>query len=156
MGRIVARRLGLRFVDVDDLVVQMAGRSIADIFSAQGEETFRRMESDCLRRIADEAEAVVVAAGGGAPMRADNRGFFRNHARTFYLCLPFHELANRVTDDGTRPLLARPEDELQALYRLRSPVYEELGERVDTAGKTPEEVARIIHERLEPPAVLPG
>jgi shikimate kinase len=156
VGRILAERLELRFVDLDEHVVEMAGRSIAEIFSEQGEEAFRRLESVCLRRLAESGEALVLATGGGAPIPAANRHFFRHHARTFYLASPYGELAARAPRDGTRPLLSRPEGEIEALYNRRRPVYEELGERVETSGRTPEEVARIIHEMLEPPIVLPG
>jgi len=147
VGRILARRLGRTFVDMDEHIVSRSGRSIAAIFAAEGEEAFRRLETECLADLARK-RGQVVAAGGGAPMAPRNRDFFRTHARTFYLALPFQVVAARASNDGTRPLLTRPREELEAMYRARLPVYEELGRKVDTLGLTPDEVAERILELL--------
>jgi shikimate kinase len=144
VGRILARRLGMSFVDLDDLIVSRAGRSIAAIFAAEGEPAFRRMETECLLEIAHKPPC-VLGAGGGAPVAPANHDFFRTVARTFYLVMPFGHVAARTVNDGTRPLLTRPPGELEALYRQRLPVYQHLGRSVDTEGLTPDQVAdRIV------------
>ncbi len=147
VGLILARRLGLEFVDLDQLVARSQGRSIAQIFQTDGEEVFRRMESECLRTLMDRPPC-VLATGGGTPIRPENRDFFLTHARTFYLALPFRDLMARTGSDGTRPLLARPKKEIEALYRSRVQVYRMLGEVVPARGCSPDEVARTILERL--------
>ena len=72
VGREVARRLGWRFVDIDDEIVRVAGKSIERIFSAQGEAHFRRLESQCLSGVA-KGEHQVVSTGGGIIMEEGNR-----------------------------------------------------------------------------------
>lgn len=143
VGRILAPRLGVPFVDLDELIAIEAGLSIPDIFRIRGEEAFRRAESACIERMG-RAPAAVVAAGGGAPLRPENRRFFLEQARTFYLALPFEELAARTAGDGSRPLRSRSVEDLKLLYEARLPVYEELGFRVDATGRSPEEIAESI------------
>ena len=143
VGRILAPRLGVPFVDLDELIAVEAGMSIPEIFRGRGEEAFRVMESACLERVG-RAGAAVVAVGGGAPLRRENRRFFQERARTYYLALPFAELAARTSADTSRPLRSRSLDELRLLYESRLPIYEELGLRVDAAGRSPVEIAESI------------
>jgi shikimate kinase len=90
---------------------------------------------------------VVIAAGGGAPVREANRPFFRE-AATFYLEISFEEFLQRTAASRERPLLGRPPEELAALFAARLPVYREVGERVLSEGRTPAQVAEEILERL--------
>ena len=143
VGRLLARRLGYRFVDVDALIEEREGRSIREIFAAQGEEAFRRLESRALRELT-AAQAIVAAAGGGAPIRPENRLFFTESARTFYLEVSFDEFLERTGADPARPLLERGTEELRKLYDERRPVYESLGRPVSTAKRSPAAVAEEI------------
>jgi shikimate kinase len=144
VGRILASRLGAEFVDLDGLIVSSAGTSIADIFRTRGEQAFREIESACLREVSAAAGLTVLATGGGAPVRPENRLFFRERALTFYLTAPFDVLASRTAGDAGRPLRGGSLEEVRRLYESRLPVYEELGRRVDTQGRMPEEVAGVI------------
>ena len=144
VGRLLARRLGYRFVDVDALIEEREGRSIREIFAAEGEEAFRRLESRALRELA-AAQAIVAAAGGGAPIRPENRLFFTESARTFYLEVSFDEFLERTGADPARPLLERGTEELRKLYENRRPIYESLGRPVSTAGRSP---AAVVEEIL--------
>ena len=152
LGRILGLRMGRRFVDLDDLIVADAGLSIAEIFRQSGEERFRDLESAALAR-ALAGEPVVLAPGGGAPMRPANRALLRERARTFFLDVPFDELRRRTAGDTGRPLRSRPSRELQALHESRLPVYRELGELIDAGDRSPDEVAALILEKL---GRLPG
>jgi shikimate kinase len=143
VGRLLARRLGYRFVDVDERIESRAGMSIREIFAAEGEEAFRRLESETLEDLAGE-ERIVAAAGGGAPVPVRNREFFAGAAASFYLEVSFEEFLRRTGSDPARPLLQRGTGELRSLYEQRRPVYESLGRRIPTEGRTPEEIVEEI------------
>jgi shikimate kinase len=143
VGRLLARELGYRFVDADQLIEKQTGRSIREIFAEKGEEEFRRLESLALEGLSRKRR-VVIAAGGGAPIRLENRSFFTGSATTFYLSVSFEEFLRRTGIDPARPLLARGREELQELYNSRRPVYESLGRRIATDGRAPAEVAAEI------------
>jgi shikimate kinase len=142
VGRLLARRIGWAFVDLDTLIVEKAGKSVAEIFSDSGEAAFREIESRCLRELGDR-ERVVVAAGGGAAVAEANRGFFAA-ASTFHLAVSLETALTRTGADTARPLLSRGPAVLRELFASRLPVYRSLGAEVDTEGRGPEEVAAVI------------
>jgi shikimate kinase len=146
VGRLLAARLGYAFLDVDDWLENRDGRPIRRIFQESGEEAFRELESSALRELSSR-QRVVVAAGGGAPVREANRGFFRQ-AATFYLEISFEEFLRRTEASPDRPLRDRPLEELARLFESRLPVYRELGERVASEARAPAEVVEEILERL--------
>ena len=143
IGRLLAEALGYRFVDADGLIERGRGRTIREIFAVEGEPEFRRLESEALASLAQQ-EGLVVAAGGGAPMVAENRGFFAEKAVTFYLEVPLEEALRRIGGDPARPLLARGPRQLRLLYEQRLPVYAALGRPVRTGGRKPAEVVSEI------------
>ena len=146
VGRLVAARLGYAFLDLDERIQARRGLSVQQIFQSAGEEAFRELESFALRELGSRRR-VVVAAGGGAPVREANRWFFRE-SRTFYLEISFAEFLRRTASSPNRPLRGRPEAELQALFDGRLPVYRELGDTVVSEGRVPAQVAAEILERL--------
>ncbi len=150
VGRLLAHRLGYRFLDLDEAIERQAERSVPEIFRAEGEEGFREREHRALRALT-RRRRLVIAAGGGAPVPERNRGFFRNSAFTVYLDVSFEEFRRRIGRMGTdpsRPMLARPPDQVRALYEKRQPVYRQLGAPVRTDGRTPEQVLEQILELL--------
>ncbi|UCF97816.1 MAG: shikimate kinase [Spirochaetaceae bacterium] len=148
VGRLVASRLGYRFLDLDVLIVENAGKSIREIFDQDGEERFRQIESDALYSLR-EMNRLVIATGGGAPIRQENQEFFENLAQTFYLEVSFPEFLKRTGRDRARPLLDRPERELRNLYDSRLPVYRSLGQRILTDSRRPEEITAEILNKLK-------
>jgi shikimate kinase len=152
VGALLARRLAWEFVDVDALIEAGAGATIADLFSARGEEHFRSLESAGLRGLAGRA-GLVVAVGGGAPLGGQNRWFFTAPVTAvFHLHVPLERALARAGDGRSRPMLARGADEVRRLYEERLPRYRELGIEIATDGVTADEVAGRIVERL---AALP-
>lgn len=147
VGRLVAGRLGYRFLDLDTLIVENAGKSIREIFDEDGEEVFRQIETDALYSLR-EMHRLVIATGGGAPMRQENQEFFENLAATFYLEVSYHEFLKRTGKDHARPLLDRPEKQLKILYKSRLPIYRSLGQRIFTDSRKPEDIAAEILEIL--------
>lgn len=144
-GRALAGLLGWEFLDLDLEVEEVAGRSIAELFAEHGEEHFRALESEALAR-ALERRRVVIATGGGILLREANRRRLEGR-RVFYLHASPTEILRRLRGSSSRrPLLAGgdPEARVRSLYAEREALYASVGERVDTEGRTTEEVARDI------------
>lgn len=147
VGRILAVRLGVPFVDLDETIEAGEGRSIAEIFEGDGEEAFRAIESAHLAGACVRPRA-VISTGGGVVLRAENRAALRRWGIVVYLRAAASTLAARLsgTERARRPLLAGAdaEERLLALLASRRPFYEEADLVVDTDGLTPEEVAALI------------
>lgn len=130
LGRRLARRLGYKFVDTDNLVEQQVGAPIADIFYYEGEEYFRRAERSALEGLADMTENVVVATGGGMPTWGDNMAWMNAHGMTVYISRTCEHILSRLTDYGRekRPMFrGKSDEELLAFMRSqmaeREPFY---------------------------------
>lgn len=142
VGRLLAERLGRRFVDLDDAIGARAGRSIADIFREGGEVAFRKLELEALRQALAEPE-VVLATGGGAACREPNLSMMLAAAKVVALSAPPEEILRRTGRRSGRPLLDGAADPLAAardLLEEREPFYARAHIRVDTVNKRPEEV----------------
>ncbi|MGD0727806.1 MAG: shikimate kinase [Spirochaetia bacterium] len=150
VGRILADRLGYELVDTDALLEERAGAPIAEIFRAQGEPAFRALESEVLRAVADRRRS-VIATGGGAPAHPPNRDFFTRGDAIFHLRVSLETARERAGEKADRPLLAQDPEAVRRLYQGRQPVYEELGQSVDTDGRTPAAVAAEIMRLLRSP-----
>jgi shikimate kinase len=124
VGRRLAARLGLAFVDADGEIETAAGMSIADIFSAHGEAYFRSGEARVIARLL-EGGPQVLATGGGAIMNPDTRAAIRAKAVSIWLNAEYDVLLRRVRRRTDRPMLktADPADTLRRLLAERSPVY---------------------------------
>jgi shikimate kinase len=147
IGRLLAARLGYAFLDLDAWIERQQGQSVRQIFETEGEEAFRELESSALRQFS-ACRRVVIAAGGGAPVREANRFFFLE-AATFYLEISFEEFLRRTAGSPDRPLRGRPLEELRALFEQRLPVYRELGVIVSSEGRASAQVAKEILEKLK-------
>ncbi len=105
LGKKLAARLGLSFLDTDSFLESKQGRTITEIFEQEGEGYFRKLEAEYLRELAD-IERVVVATGGGLPCYQQNMDWMNEQGVTIYLEVPEDVLVNRVlTDNNKRPLL---------------------------------------------------
>lgn len=136
VGPALAMRLGLDFVDLDEVICQRVGMSIAEIFEREGEASFRRRESEIL---ADHLEGppLVIATGGGIVEREENRRRLGAEARTVWLDVRFDTVCRRLQSDANprpRPLLRQLGWEgLRLLHRRRRPLYASCARwRVDT------------------------
>jgi len=144
VGPLVAGALGLQFKDSDEDIVALAGKPIPEIFFDDGEEHFRKLESQALGTALREFGG-VLALGGGAVLAEENRAMLRGH-RVVYLSVGFADAIGRVGLGAGRPLLAvNPRATLRHLLDQRRPLYEEVAAvTVDTDGTTPEEVAAAV------------
>jgi shikimate kinase len=150
VGRLLAARLGLPFVDSDAVIEQRSGRAIKDIFATDGEPYFRELEHQTVTELVSGPDA-VISLGGGAVTDERTRTVLRG-ARVVHLHVGYREAMARVRRDELRPLLKR--SDLDELYRQRIPVYQDVSVvAVDTDGRRPDSVVQEIVERLE---ALPG
>jgi len=117
LGRRIAERMGREFVDMDELIVRMAGRSIPEIFSDSGEEAFRRLETEAARTCGKE-KGLVIAAGGGAVTREETMQALCQNGEVLYLERALERLAT-----AGRPLSAGGMSTLRAMYEKRLPLY---------------------------------
>lgn len=150
VARELARRLGWEWVDADVEVELRAGLSIAEIFAARGEEAFRDLESRVLAELAPRRR-LVLAAGGGAVLRGENRALLRQCGRVIWLKAEPATLWKRIQSDaateGRRPRLTSRggEAEIMELLAQRTPLYQECADlAVDTEGKSAAQVAQEI------------
>lgn len=152
VGRILAGKLGLPFVDSDDEVEKAAGCSIEDIFSIYGEAAFRDVEERVIQRLL-EGPAKVVSSGGGAYMNERTRARIAEAALSVWLRADLNVLEKRTRRrTAGRPLLkdVDPRDKLQQLIKERYPVYEQADIIIDSVDETPERTADKIIEQLAP------
>ncbi|MGI5836882.1 MAG: shikimate kinase [Chloroflexota bacterium] len=153
VGRLLATQLGWEFFDTDADVERTAGRRIHEIFSAEGEATFRRFEAEAVKRALGGRKR-VVAVGGGAIMDPINRQEISRGNVVVLLEANIDTLISRLTKDAAdepRPLLASgdPRTRLLALMAARDPIYRSIaGIVVDTEGLDIEQVTASIAGKL--------
>jgi shikimate kinase len=142
IGRRVARRLGLPFIDADAEIVKAAGRSVADIFETLGEAAFRDGERKVIARLLD-GDRQVLATGGGAFMNAETRAHIRERGISVWLRADLDLLVERTSRRDGRPLLKNRDIRatLAELMTERYPVYAQADIIVDTSSEPPETTA---------------
>jgi shikimate kinase len=150
IGRRLASRVGLSFIDADSEIERAAGCSIADIFKRYGETAFRDGERRVMARLLSGAPS-ILAAGGGAFMDPQTRALIRTHAVSVWLRADLDTLAQRTTGRSHRPLLnsGNPRDTLAALMEKRYPVYAEADITVDTGLDNPNVTCTRVLSALE-------
>ena len=145
VGRLLAQRLGLRFIDADDEIQEAAGCSIEDIFATQGEAVFREGERKVIARLL-AGPVHVLATGGGAFQNASTRAVIAERAVSVWLKADFDVLWERVSRRTNRPMLKTPDPQrtLSDLIEQRYPVYA-LADLavVSRAGPVEETVTRV-------------
>ena len=124
----IAAATGWTLVDLDAEIVKAAGRTIPEIFAAEGEAVFRAIEKDCLRRICEDAGTKVVALGGGALLDSENRATAEAAGRVVLLDCDVETLKSRMTG-GDRPLSADAA-KLEALVKARAAHYASFPRRI--------------------------
>ena len=135
VGRRLAQRLGLDFVDGDDAIEEAAHMTVSDIFAQLGEAEFRAGEARVMRRLL-EGPPIVLATGGGAVLNPETRELMKQHATSVWLRADLKVVAQRVQRRDTRPLL-RGKDPLVALTAMsevRYPIYEGVADVVVDVG----------------------
>lgn len=146
VGRVLARLLSCRFIDLDSEIVSASGCSINEIFARDGETAFRILESEQLERVLMENNSAVIATGGGAVIAEQNRRLMRNRAVIVNLKVTLAQVLARLHGCTNRPLLAgeKAPELVKALMEAREDFYADADIQIDTGGKSVEDVAMEI------------
>ncbi len=145
VGRVLARRLGVQFTDVDALIVARTDKSIADMFLQDGEDAFRELERAVVAEALEGTDG-VLALGGGSILAAETRQRLRGH-RVVHLTVGLSDGLRRTGMSTARPLLAgvNPRSTFKALLDARLPLYREVAVvEVDTFRRSANQVARAV------------
>ena len=147
VGRLLAQRMAWKFVDLDALIEEAEGKTVAEIFSLAGEPAFRRREQELLRRMVQEmpqAGGRVVALGGGTFAQPANLELLRRaQAITIWLECPVEQLLMRCALMANRPLF-RDESSFRKLYEERLPTYRQASFTVHSGPGDPRDVVQQI------------
>lgn len=152
IGRYLAKRWSMPFVDVDVAIEEHIGCTIRDFFAKEGESRFRDVEQEVLAALLARPEKTVVATGGGAVLKAENRQELAGHAQVVYLSASPHEIAKRLQRDTQRPLLQvdNPLQRLLDLHAIRDPLYKEVADFVVAgSGLSAAQVAQRVAMQIE-------
>lgn len=150
IGRHLARQLKLEFVDSDHEIEDRTGARIPLIFEIEGEEGFRKRETAMIDELTQRPD-IVLATGGGAVLREENRTYLHERGTVVYLHAELDDLLERTSKDRNRPLLqtADPRAKLAALIEERDPLYREVAHLVIDTGRTnPKKLASLIIKKL--------
>lgn len=136
VGKQLARRLKLAFLDSDHVIEERLGCSIREFFEREGEDRFRDVEQEVIDELS-RGQACVLSTGGGAVLRPANRQHLHERGRVVYLRSTPEDVYRRVRHDRNRPLLlvADPLQRLRDLYDARDPLYRETAHYVIDTGR---------------------
>jgi len=145
VGKRLAKKLGWKFIDLDEEIERSEKRQVSDIFREHGEAHFRQLERTCLERLstAPFATKSIIALGGGTFLNPENRAIAEKTGLTVWLKVSFATIAGRVKIDGTRPNFSS-RDQAQSLYESREPYYALAKLHVSADDGTPETIADEI------------
>lgn len=153
IGKLLAKKFELPFFDTDQQIEQNTGKTIAQIFEQEGEESFRIMEKELIQSFT--IQKGIVATGGGLPCFHSNMEKLSALGTVVYLDLDFELLLGRFranAEQKTRPLLSQEEDLRQVLEKLwnkRSAIYEQATVRIEVARKSKKDLVNEIFETVK-------
>jgi len=151
VGAMLSERLGVSFLEIDELVEREAGMSLAQIFDLQGEAYFRQIEQEILSRLLSGGTPAVLAAGGGVVTEPETFAFLCRHAYTIWLKATPQDHWDRVLAQGDRrPMKNRPDamEELERLWSERARAYGRADLVVSTSHRDAEDVVGEIMQAL--------
>lgn len=151
LGKQLALALKLPFVDLDQEIVRKEKKSIAQIFTDEGEDHFRALEKEHLHRWTTSAEAFVMATGGGAPCFFSNLKDMNDAGHTIFLDVPVDEIVRRLekTPLESRPLMAQVNDtsirqKVEALRQARLAVYQQAQIHIQSSNPLVSEILEVL------------
>ncbi len=147
VAKLLAARLGMEVVSLDQEIVRQAGRSIPEIVAADGWPAFRDLEAEVTKQVA-QRDRVIIDAGGGVILRPENVDHLRRRGKLVWLRASVSVIVGRIEGGTQRPPLTAGRsftEEVEEVLRERTPLYEAAADyQVDTDGRTPEEVAAAV------------
>lgn len=151
IGRALAQELNLEFVDSDKEIEERTGADIPWIFDVEGEEGFRNREQQVLDELTRQ-DGIVLATGGGAVVRVENRNALAGRGLVVYLHTTIDQQTARTSKDRRRPLLQSddPRAVLEKLMTVRDPLYREIADVIiDTDGRSARAMAQALCRQLQ-------
>ena len=145
IGKMLAKKNHLSFIDTDHEIIRSCGYSIPDIFEEFGEEHFRGLETEQLRKM-NAIENHVISTGGGIILRDDNEKLMKDLGIIIFLDININSQIDRVKNRKNRPLLNNKslKDNLLSLKKIRDPIYKKISNYIiDVSGK---ERGQVINE----------
>ena len=146
VGKRLAEKLGMDFIDTDEYIVETRKKTIPEIFAEKGEEGFRDIETEAVRYLRETCSNTVISTGGGAVLRDENARLLKETGRVFYLYATPEETFNRVKGDTGRPLLdSESEEKLKEkivnMLNVRYHAYMRTADyRIDTDGRSVDDI----------------
>ncbi|HHW46296.1 MAG TPA: shikimate kinase [Clostridiales bacterium] len=150
VGKALAVKLNLQFIDMDSEIERIAGMAVSEIFEIYGEDHFRKIESDVCRALGQKQD-LVIASGGGALLKPENQRALSENGIIVFLDVPAEIIIKRLEHDSSRPLLNR-QDKAAAIHNLmrqRLPIYQSAADFAVNGEGSAEEVADRIISNLK-------
>lgn len=145
VGKLLAKRLNINFVDIDKVIVEKEKRSINDIFAINGEPYFRKIEKETLQEISNQ-KGQVVSCGGGIVLDSDNIALMKQTGKMIALAASIDIILERTKNNTNRPLLnvTNPKEKIAELLERRKPYYLKADFTIDTSDLSVKEVVEKI------------
>lgn len=148
VGVILAKTLGMDFVDADILITQREGHTLQEILDSRGLDAFLQAEEEAVLSLA--CRGTVIATGGSVPLREGAMAHLRQNGTFVYIDVPLEELTRRINNISTRGIAFAPGQTLADLYTLRTPIYRRWADvTVEVADNATERVVEEIIRRIE-------
>src|SRR5262245_54395544 len=148
VGPLLAAKLDRQFIDLDRVIEAKVGCAITELIEREGEECFRQIETETLREAASHSGA-IIAPGGGAITRAENRELMLSLGITIWLDAPFELCWRRIQQDGATRPLAPNEESARARYEQRKPLYRQASIHIPiNESHAPDHISETIFGKL--------
>lgn len=152
IGRKLSYKVQKTLIDTDKQIEKEQNQTISEIFEKEGEESFRRMETEYLKSLIGNCRNQIISTGGGLPMREENRQLLKQLGCVVFLRVTVETIYERLCNDTTRPLLQgeNPQQKIAKLLEKRAAVYESAADIIiDTDDKDFEQILSEIQEALK-------
>lgn len=132
LGIKLSYRLKMPLIDTDKCIEREQGCTISELFEQRGEEYFRQLETECIRKAGQQKGTNIISVGGGLPVREENRAILKELGMVVYLRIRPETVYDRLKDDTTRPLLQgeNPQQKIEQLMQSREAYYEETADYI--------------------------
>lgn len=149
IGKIIAKKTGKKFIDMDSYIEEKAEMKISEIFERFGEAKFRDMEYEACKELS-EMNGIVIASGGGAFTFGRNVEVFKGKDTIVFLNVPLETIKYRLRNDKVRPLLQRPDKDkaMEELYNKRFSIYKNASDIIVKGKNTPVKTALAVMDAI--------
>lgn len=146
-GKLIAKKLEIPFIDLDEYIVTKENRTIPEIFEQSGEPYFRELEGKCLKEL---GEGRIVATGGGTLINPDTAAYANEQGVTVFIDARFPVCYGRIKDDQNRPLVVNnTKEELYQIFLTRKKIYKTHSKITVKAEGTGNDIANSIIEQVK-------